>query len=38
MHNLGYSLEEYLQFLEDHREETGLPIDVIVAKFVPLTR
>ena len=38
MHNLGYSLEEYLQFLEDHKEETGLPIDVIVAKFVPLTR
>jgi hypothetical protein len=38
MHNLGYSLEEYLQFLEDHRDETGLPIDVIVAKFVPLTR
>jgi hypothetical protein len=38
MHNLGYSLEEYLQFLEDHREETGLPIDVIVAKFVSLTR
>jgi hypothetical protein len=38
MHNLGYSLEEYLQFLEDQREETGLPIDVIVSKFVPLTR
>ena len=38
MHNLGYSLEEYLQFLDDHHEETGLPIDVIVSKFVPLTR
>jgi hypothetical protein len=38
MHNLGYSLEEYLQFLDDHHEETGLPIDVIVCKFVPLTR
>lgn len=38
MHNLGYSLEDYLQFLEDQREETGLPIDVIVSKFVPLTR
>jgi hypothetical protein len=38
MHNLGYSLEEYLQFLDDHHEETGLPIDVIVSKFVHLTR
>ena len=38
MHNLGYSLEEYLQFLDDHHEETGLPIDVIVCRFVPLTR
>jgi len=38
MHNIGYSLEEYLQFLDDHHEETGLPIDVIVCKFVPLTR
>jgi len=38
MFNLGYSLEDYLQFLEDQREETGLPIDVIVSKFVSLTR
>jgi hypothetical protein len=38
MHNIGYSLEEYLQFLDDHHEESGLPIDVIVSKFVPLTR
>lgn len=38
MHNLGYSLEEYLQFLDDHHEETGLPIDVIVCRFVSLTR
>jgi hypothetical protein len=38
MHNLGYSLEEYLQFLQDHHDETGLPIDIIVSKFVPLKR
>jgi len=38
MHNLGYSLEEYLQFLDDHHEETGLPIDVIVCKFVNIVR
>jgi len=38
MFNLGYSLEEYLQFLEDHHEETGLPIDVIVCKFVNIVR
>ena len=38
MNNLGYTLEEYLQFLQDHHDESGLPIDIIVSKFVPLTR